>query len=204
MPDPSALPHDTTRRPLTPAGRGVTSLAVLRFMSLAVPRYMALAVPRYMSLAVLAAMTLAGCGRSRQQTPLTFEHLADTSGVGTGPGILESLEPSRMANGAVRVRGEIHLPDSTRIQIAIRKPAGVVSVAMAQVIVLGGGFDTPPLLGDSGPLPRGRYRLEVSAHFNADWQSARVLRETATLHGTGMTRARNGDPTLVLSREASL
>jgi hypothetical protein len=152
----------------------------------------------------MLATALGGCGRSHPGQQLTFEHLPDTTGVGAGPAILESLEPSRMANGTVRVHGRIRLPDSTRVQVAIRKPGGVVSVAMAHVWVIGGAFDTPPLLGDTGPLPHGRYRFEVSTHFNADWQNARVLRETAALHGTGMTRARNGDPTLLLSQEGSL
>src|SRR5947207_2659931 len=53
--------------------------------------------------AAMLATALAGCGRSQPEKQLTFEHLDDTSSVGSGPAILESLEPSRMANGAVRV-----------------------------------------------------------------------------------------------------
>jgi len=161
--------------------------------------------PRLAFATLAVATALAGCGRrSQPQRELTFERVADTTGLGSGPALLESLEPERMPNGALRVHGRIHLPDSTRIQVAIRKPGGTVSVAMAQVPVIGGTFDTPPLLGDTGPLPRGRYRLEVSAHFDADWQSPRVLRAAAGLRGAGMTRTRNGDPMLLLTHEASL
>ena len=151
------------------------------------------------------AAALAGCGRrSQTQQDLTFERVADTTGLSAGPALLAGLEGTRMANGALRVHGTIHLPDSTRIQVAIRTAVGGVSMAMAQVPVVGGGFDTPPLLGDTGPLPRGRYVLEVSAHFDGDWQSPRVLRAVAGLHGAGMTRTRNGVPMLLLSREQAL
>ena len=153
------------------------------------------------------ALSLAGCSREKPQQPLTFEHLPDTTGLSEGAAILKSFAPYRMANGAVRVSGEVRLPDSTKLQIAIRAPGGTVSLAMAQVVVVGGRFDTPPLLGDRGPLPVGDYRFEVLAHFDADWQPARVLREIATgdgLHGPGVTRARNGDAALFLAREARL
>jgi hypothetical protein len=112
-----------------------------------------------------------------------------------------------MSNGAVRVTGRARLPDSTKLQIAIRLPGGTTSVAMAHVVVIDGQFDTPPLLGDTGPLPAGDYRFEVLAHFDSDWQPARVLRETGNgrgLRGPGITRARNGDAALFLTREGHL
>lgn len=155
----------------------------------------------------LLVLTLAGCGRERPQEPMSFEHLPDTTGLSAGAAILKSLEPSRMANGTVRVSGDVRLPDSTQLQIAIRAPGGGVSLAMAQVVVLGGHFDSPPLLGEHGPLPAGDYRFELLAHFNADWQPARVLRATANGHdlrGPGITRARNGDAALLLSRDGHL
>src|SRR5260221_11913475 len=84
------------------------------------------------------ALGLAGCGRDKAQPPLTFEHLPDTTGLSAGAAIVQRFEPSRMANGAVRVTGDVRLPDSTQLQIAIRAPGGGVSLAMAQVVVLGG------------------------------------------------------------------
>jgi hypothetical protein len=155
------------------------------------------------------AFALSGCGREKAtpEPPVTFEKLPDTTGLSAGPAILESVSPYRMSNGAVRVTGAARLPDSTMLQIAIRAPGGGVSLAMAQVVVVGGRFDTPPLLGDRGPLPVGKYRVEVLSHFNADWQPARVLHAIANgaqLRGPGITRARNGDAALLLSQEARL
>lgn len=150
---------------------------------------------------------MAGCSREKPQPPLTFEQLPDTTGLSAGGAIVDRLEPSRMANGAVRVTGSARLPDSTKLQLSIRAPGGGVALAMAQVWVMGGRFDTPPLLGDHGPLPRGRYRLEVLTQFNPDWQPERVLRETThgqALRGPGITRARNGDAALFLTREGDL
>lgn len=157
-------------------------------------------------MAGLCALT--GCSREKQaEPPLTFEKLPDTTGLSAGEAVLEQFEPYRMSNGAVRVRGRLRLPDSTQVQIAIKKPGGTVSVAMAHVWVIGRQFDTPPLLGDHGPLPRSDYRFELLVHFNADWQPASVLRETSSgqgLRGPGMTRARNGDAALFLTRESHL
>jgi hypothetical protein len=93
------------------------------------------------------------------------------------------------------------------LQIAIKQPGGRVSVAMAQVFVEGERFDTPPLLGDNGPLPRGQYRLELLGHFDRDWQRADVLRAMGgglDLRGPGITRARDGSAALFLTREARL
>ena len=112
-----------------------------------------------------------------------------------------------MANGAVRIAGRVRLPDGTRLQIAIKQPKGVVAVAMAQVSVQGSQFDTPPLLGENGPLPRGSYRFEVLAHFDAESQSPDVLRAlggATALRGPGITRARDGAAAFFLTREARL
>ena len=150
---------------------------------------------------------MAGCSRTRSEPPLSFERLPDTTGLSAGPAVVNQFEPYRMANGAVRVRGDARLPDSTMLQIAIRPPQGGPSVAMAQVVVVNGSFDTPPLLGEHGPLPRGSYRFELLSHFDADWQPQRVLRAIEggkALRGPGITRARNGDAALLLTREARL
>jgi len=172
-------------------------------------------VPRpgrhWVVLALLAgfAAGLAGCGggHEKQAQELSFEQLPDTTGLTRGAPILESLEASRMTSGAVRVSGRVRLPDGTKLQIAIKQPGGRVSVAMAQVFVEGERFDTPPLLGDNGPLPRGEYRLELLGHFDHDWQSADVLRAMGgglDLRGPGITRARDGSAALYLTREARL
>jgi hypothetical protein len=165
-------------------------------------------VLRFARLACAAsALALAGCSREKAQEPLTFERLPDTTGLSTGAAIVSRFEPSRMANGAVRVAGDVRLPDSTVLQIVIRARYGGASVAMAQVVVMGGRFDTPPLLGDHGPLDAGDYRCELLAHFDTDWQPARVLRETGNglgLRGPGITRARNGAAALFLTRELHL
>jgi len=170
---------------------------------------------------VLAAgmMMLAGCGGEKkaggQKGPggekaaqeLSFERLPDTTGLTRGAPILESFEASRMSSGAVRVSGRIRLPDGTKLQVAIKQPGGRVSMAMAQVFVQGERFDTPPLLGENGPLPRGEYHLELLGHFNPDWQSADVLRAMGgglALRGPGITRARDGRAALFLTREARL
>jgi hypothetical protein len=152
---------------------------------------------------------LAGCGGHGEKPAqdLSFEQLPDTTGLTRGAPIVESLEASRMSSGAVRVTGHVRLPDGTKLQIAIKQPGGRVSVAMAQVFVQGERFDTPPLLGESGPLPRGTYRLELLGHFDHDWQSANVMRVMEgglALRGPGITRARDGSAALFLTREARL
>jgi len=156
---------------------------------------------------VLAGLAGCGGGHDKPAQELSFEQLPDTTGLTRGAPILESLEASRMTNGAVRVTGHVRLPDGTKLQIAIKQPGGRVSVAMAQVFVVGERFDTPPLLGDNGPLPRGPYRLELLGHFDRDWQRADVLRAMGgglDLRGPGITRARDGSAALFLTREARL
>jgi len=152
-------------------------------------------------------ISLASCGREKPASELSFEKLPDTTGLSRGADVLERFEPYRMANGAVRVTGRARLPDGTKLQIAIKQPDGVVSVAMAHVVVQGSQFDTPPLLGERGPLPKGHYRFEVLSHFNSDWQPPEVLRaleDGRSLRGPGVTRARNGAAALYLIREGTL
>ena len=163
------------------------------------------------ALALLAGLSagIAGCGGGHEKPAqeLSFEKLPDTTGLTRGAPIVESLEASRMTGGAVRVSGRVRLPDGTKLQIAIKQPGGRVSVAMAQVFVQGGRFDTPPLMGENGPLPRGEYHLEVLGHFDHDWQPADVLRAMGggmDLRGPGITRARDGSAALFLTRETRL
>jgi hypothetical protein len=175
-------------------------------------------VPGWTALALAAGLTMvfSGCGGGsggrgpggeKPAQELSFERLPDTTGLTRGAPILESFEATRMSSGAVRVSGHIRLPDGTKLQVAIKQPGGRVSMAMAQVFVEGGQFDTPPLLGESGPLPRGEYHLELLGHFDPDWQSDDVMRAMGgglALRGPGITRARDGRAALFLTREARL
>jgi hypothetical protein len=160
------------------------------------------------ALAMGLLLSLAGCGRGeRPAQELSFERLPDTTGLARGEPILVSFEASRMASGAVRVSGRVRLPDGTKLQIAIKEPGGRVSVAMAQVFVQGERFDTPPLIGDHGPLAKGDYDVELLGHFDHDWQTSEVLRAMGggmNLRGPGITRARDGSAALFLTREARL
>jgi len=154
-------------------------------------------------------LSLSGCGGGGEKPAqeLSFERLPDTTGLSHGEPILVSFETSRMPSGAVRVSGHVRLPDGTKLQVAIKEPGGRVSVAMAQVFVQGERFDTPPLIGDRGPLPKGAYRVELLGHFDHDWQSDQVMRAMdggMNLRGPGITRARDGSAALFLTREARL
>lgn len=157
------------------------------------------------SCALLLLLTTAGCGqRDEAPSALTFEQLPDTTGLTDGPPIVEGFEVLRMDNGAMRVEGSAQLPDGTKLQIAIRPVGGGPSLAMAHTLVEGRHFGTPPLLGAYGPIPEGRYQVEVLARFTPDWQSPQVMRATAdgkSLRGPGVTRARDGAPSFLLSQE---
>jgi len=165
-------------------------------------------VPRGLAAVLLPiAIALVGCERKAPEPELTFESSADTSGLSQGADVMASFEPYRMDNGAVRVRGRMRLPDSSKVEIRIERPDRPVAVAMAHAEVLGGQFDSPPMLGDGGPLPHGEYRYHVRVIFDDAWQPVRVLRETAngtSLRGPGMTRARDGRAMLVLERKGTL
>lgn len=163
---------------------------------------------RLVAMLAAAALLLASCGGEKKPaSDLTFESLPDTTGLANGAPVLEEFEPYRMENGAVRVKGHARLPDGTKLQIAIKEPHGEVSVAMAHVYVQGGQFDSPPLIGATGPLPKGAYRFEVLAHFRPDQQAPEVLRALengAALRGPGVTRAADGGIALYLVQETRL
>ena len=155
----------------------------------------------------LMLSALVSCGRDKPARELSFESLPDTSGLSEGAAVVQEFEPYRMANGAVRVKGRVRVPDGTLLQIAIKAPQGGVAVAMAQVRVQGQWFDTPPLLGEHGPLPKGEYRFELLSHFTPTWQGAEgegALRAGPSLRGPGITRARDGAAALFLVKEARL
>jgi len=158
--------------------------------------------------ACLLAGSLAGCGgcgrKPATDDALTFENLPDTAGLSVGRPILEAFDAYRMDSGALRVRGRADLPDGTRLQVAVKRPGEKVSVAMVQLTVQDRQFDSPPMVGEAGPLPVANYRFEITVHFTPDWQSAEVLRATGdgrALRGPGITRSRMGDAALYLVEE---
>lgn len=150
-------------------------------------------------------LSVPGCGeKKREEGPLTFEALPDTAGLTSGEPILEAFQVDRMDGGALRVTGSADLPDGTRLQLAVKAPDGRSSLAMTQMLVHDRRFESPPLLGDMGPLPPAKYRFEILAHFTPDWQTAEVLRATdrgRTLRGPGITRTRHGDAAFYLVEE---
>jgi len=160
--------------------------------------------------ALALVFALASCGGERPRQEMTFESLdpaPDTSGLSAGADVVASLEPYRMENGAVRVKGQAKLPDGTLLQVGLKAPGGRVFVAMAQVRVQGEWFDTPPMLGEHGPLPRGAYRVELLSHFTPEWQGpegAVALQAGPRLRGPGITRGRDGAAALFLVTEARL
>lgn len=168
------------------------------------------AVPLVLCLALFAAALVAGCGSRTEKSEVTFEPLdaaPDTAGLTQGDPLLVSLEPSRTSEGAVTLAGRVRLPESTKVQVAVKVPGGEVAMAMAHVFVHDGGFVTTPLMGDEGPLKQGRYRVEVLVPFTPDWQTAEVLRATGDgkrLRGPGITRGRDGRAALFLTREVAL
>lgn len=164
-------------------------------------------VPASWVIAVLA-LCLAACeSKPRGSSELTFERGADTSGLSRGRPLVQSFEPYRMDNGAMRVRGKVDFPDGTRLQVSVKRPDASVTVQMVQVTVEGGQFDSPPVVGDRGPLPEGPYRFEILTHFTPEWQSPQVLRATddgRTLRGPGVTRTQQGVASFHLIHEATL
>lgn len=156
-----------------------------------------------------SALALAGCGdkRARDPEPLTFEERLDTTGLTRGVLLLTAVEPYRMPNGALRVRGTLDFPDGARLQISIhRRPTGEM-VGRVHVYVNHGRFDSPPILGPAGPLPRADYRFEFVTHFTDLWQTPDVLRRTRQgyrLRGPGITRDRMGQVSFLLTRDVTL
>lgn len=147
---------------------------------------------------VVALAGLAGCGGGdRDGGDLGFVELPREGEEAQGAPLLTRIEPYRMDNGAVRVRGTIDLPDRARLQITLRRKETQAIVGRVQVHVSDRNFDTPPMLGEKGPLPRERYQVEALSLFNDTWQEPEVMRASdggRRLRGAGMTRDRVGDP----------
>jgi hypothetical protein len=163
-------------------------------------------------LPVALALSLAGCGGRGDRdpqgtTPLVFDELPDTSGLSKGEPLLTRIEPYRMPNGALRFRGALDFPDGTRLQVTILDKSRNVVVGRWQMTVRNRRFDSPPILGERGPLPTGLYRLEYLAHFNDAWQPPDVLEATdhgRRLRGPGVTMTRQGPAAFFLAEERRL
>src|SRR2546426_11569394 len=161
---------------------------------------------------LVLAVVLWGCsghGRksSQSSSELRLEDLSDPSGLNQGGPVLTKVEPYRMANGVLRIRGTIDFPDGARIQVSIYRTNTNQMLNRLQMIVHDHHFDSPPIIGPGGPLPTADYRLEYLAHFNDTWQPASVLRATdqgRRLRGPGVTRDRLGQGAFYLVEERSL
>lgn len=152
---------------------------------------------------------VSGCGNrsTHESKPLVFEELGDTSSLSKGEPLLTKIEPYRMDNGALRIRGRLDFPDGTRIQITIMDQEKHEQVGRWQMTVQDHQFDSPPILGPKGPLPTRLYRLEYLAHFNEAWQPKSVLEATddgRNLRGPGVTRSRQGPGAFFLVEERRL
>ena len=158
-------------------------------------------------LAVLVALA-PGCGRQQpRENRLSFEDLSDTLGLSKGAPLVRAFEPYRLAGGAMRVRGNVDLPDGTRLQISVLRVANGETVERLQVTVQDRAFETAPFMGPRGPLPPDRYRFDVLAHFNPAWQPDAVLRATHdghSLRGPGVTRGTGGEAAFYLREERRL
>jgi hypothetical protein len=147
---------------------------------------------------MLGLAPLAGCGRRHDATPsgdLTFEQLSDTAGLSSGTPILKSFDAYRMESGALRVKGTTRLPEDTNLRVSVKRAGEKNVLAMTQVTVRAGAFDSGPIIGESGPLPTASYEFGITAMFLPDAQPREVLHETddgRRLRGPGMRRTQVG------------
>ena len=163
---------------------------------------------------VLVVVALAGCGRhetpSAGSSTLTLrelDSLRDTTGLSRGAPLIEHMEPYRMANGAIRVRGDLSLPAGTVLQIAVSRAGERWPFTRIQFALAGPRFDSPPILGPRGPLPPGTYRFELVTRFDPAWQTAEVMRaadDGRDLRGPGVTRDLEGHAAFVHVEERGL
>lgn len=145
----------------------------------------------------IALAMVAGCGRrgSPREGPLTFERLADTTGLSQGLPVFAGVELYRIAGDALRVKGLARLPDGTRLRLSLLKPGHDNVTAEVVAEVTSGAFDSPPLFGERGPLPITDWRLEVCATFAPGDQPMEVMESTndgRALRGPGVTRTQIG------------
>jgi len=81
-------------------------------------------------------------------------------------------------------------------------------LSRVQVIVDHRRFESPPIIGPSGPLPHGGYRFEYLSLFNAALgrrrRSCAAPRVGKRLHGPGITRDRIGEAAFFLVEDRTL
>ena len=174
----------------------------------AFPRSARLAATLALAVAPLAAV---GCG-SRRGSPasdqsLTFETLPDTGALSQGRPLLSEFEPYRASDGALRVRGRLDLPDSTQVQIEVRRASTGEHLDLVQVSVVQGAFDSPPIFASGHAPPPDVYSFEFVSQFNPTWQSRQVLDATRyglDLRGPGMRRGLHGEAVFRITLEKRL
>jgi hypothetical protein len=162
---------------------------------------------RVVLLALCAVLAGCGGGKSREASELSFEELRDTTGLSRGAPLLRTVEAYRMPNGVLRVRGRLDFPDGTRIEASIHRMDTNEMVARVQMPVQNERFESPPIIGPQGPLPRARYRIRYLALFNSAWQPPEVLAATddgRRLRGPGIARDRAGGSVFTLTEEREL
>jgi hypothetical protein len=148
----------------------------------------------------VAPLTLAGCGsrggRHATDEGLSFETLPDTGVLVQGRPLLTEFEPYRASDGALRVRGRLDLPESTQVQIEVRRRSTGQQLNLVQVSVVKGAFDSPPIFAAGKAPPPDVYSFAVTSQFNTTWQSRDVLEATRyglDLRGPGMRRGPHGE-----------
>jgi len=164
---------------------------------------------RVVALVLVAVLAITGCGRrrERQATELRYVLPSDTTGLSQGAALLTRIEPYREPGGALRIRGNVTFPDGVRIQVSVYRKGTQQMLGRIQVLTADHRFDSPPIFGDHGPLPRGDYRFEVLSLFNKAWQTEDVMRRTQdglALRGPGMTRDPVGGASFYLVMERTL
>jgi len=161
--------------------------------------------------ALATLLSLQGCGRKQPEPShdLSFENVRepDTSGLSKGRPLINTVEAYRGGSGVLRVRGRVSFPDGVRIQVSIYPQGSKQLVNRLQVIVQDHRFESPPIIGPQGPLPRATYRIEYLALFNDAWQGEAVMRRIdggRDLRGPGITRDRVGGAAFYLVEERAL
>lgn len=151
------------------------------------------------SSALIALALLVGCGSkpSERDAPLTFQNLdtQDTAGLSAGPALLGEFEVERDPAGALRARGQVALPEGTRLELIVYSARGAEVMARTQFAVRGGGFESPPVMGPGGRLPEATYHFQLRAQFDPSIQPAEVMAATddgMALRGPGMIRGAGG------------
>jgi len=148
----------------------------------------------------MAAVMIAGCGshpRANEST-LRFHRLdegADTTGISRGKALLQAFDVNRDPTGALRASGRLDLPDDTMLELIVYAPGGAQVLARSEFPLEGRHFESPPILGQGGPLPTGHYHFQLRCRFDPDVQPPAVMQAVANggkLRGPGIIRIHSG------------